>query len=372
MGERKKIVIPKKYIAQYGKVNTIWSYSKVTSLDNCPWEYYLGRILKKQGSENIYAVCGSIAHDILEDLYNGKIKYEDMKDRFDKEFIVVEISDFHFYSDPAKDLKAKKKYKECILNFFENHIPVKTKVINEQEIWIDVCGNIFIGYVDAIHKDEEGCYVITDYKTSSMTEYVGKKKEIKAKQLQLYGLGLLQMGVPIDKIKLRWNFLKYVQVNIKYKLKSGTEKEKSMIGERIAWVDKVKTQLKKDIIQFYECDDIEATIKLNECITNNNLDTLDKEISKNYTLSDAYVYADLTEEEVTNLEVFLLERIKQIESKGKKEELWNIEPFAEPSFYCNVLCGHKKHCKYYKEAMEKKEEVVKYEEDVLKELMDIL
>ena len=77
MSERRKIVIPKKYIDKYGDENIkMWSFSKISSFsDGCSWEYYLSRILKKKGINNSYAILGGICHDILESFYNGEIKY---------------------------------------------------------------------------------------------------------------------------------------------------------------------------------------------------------------------------------------------------------------------------------------------------------
>ena len=215
---RTEIKIPKKYIDKYGDKIKLWSYSKLGTYHNCKHEYYLNRILKYKSKDNIYNLCGGIAHDILEDLYNSKIEYEDMCNIFESNFLAVEVGNYKFTSDKEANNRMTKKYKDCLVDFFKTHNKVDGKVLCEREIWADINGNIFIGYVDAIHK-EEGVYIITDYKTSSISEYKGKKLKEKQKQLLLYALALYQLGIPLENIKVRWNFLKYK--NVSYIQKNG-------------------------------------------------------------------------------------------------------------------------------------------------------
>ena len=60
--------------------NILWSWSRYHCYkqDNC--EYYLKYILheKEDRTNSIYCVSDSNIHDIIENLYTGKIKYEDM------------------------------------------------------------------------------------------------------------------------------------------------------------------------------------------------------------------------------------------------------------------------------------------------------
>ena len=72
----------------------------------------------------------------------------------------------------------------------------------------------------------------------------GAKAENESGQLVLYAIGLNQQGIPMDKIKIRWNFLKYV--TIQYEQKNGTVKtrevERCKIGESLQ--SNAKTWLK--------------------------------------------------------------------------------------------------------------------------------
>lgn len=295
MGDRREIVIPERYINKYGKDNiNMWSFSKISSYsDGCQWEYYLSRILKKQGISNSYGVLGGICHEVLEDFYNGKIKYEDMKEIFETKWLECEMLGIKLYGDEAKNTKMMAEYKQDILNFFETHQVSEGKKISESEIWIDLehGGDICIGYIDSILK-ENGKYIIEDYKTSTL--YKGNDIYAHQKQLLLYTLGLNQLGIPLDQIAIRWNFLKYTNVTFTHMINvSYVEKDKPKTSccLKSEWVSKVKTQLKKDIVEYYANQgQVFATKELkamiDKCVEDNSLESLPKAIQDMYVLED--------------------------------------------------------------------------------------
>ena len=437
MSERKEIIRPKKLIEKYGEDFTIWSYSRLSTFKNCQHEYYLSRILKKENENNYWAILGKLSHDALEDFYNGKIKYDDMLTRFEHNFLDYEMSDLKFVKDEAQNERMIRKYKDCMVHFFKNHYIVPFKVISEREVWIDLGIAAFIGYIDAIHKDEDGNFVITDYKTSSMgAEYKGENLLNKQEQLLLYALALHQMGVPLDKIKIRWNFLKYTNINYNHMinvtyLKNGKhttscvkkleliskiapQLKKDMlehdpdadqkevnaaikqwkldndfsnlpqwlqdrytlspvvkIGERHKWVESIKTQLKKDLIE-YGLSDMEAEIMYLDCVESNSLDGVPVEVFTNYVLQDAYVYGEVNKENIDRLVDNMTKAIKEIQAKGIDDSSqWeeNKTLTDKSMYYCNNLCGVKKECKFHIEYIN---ELKKQNEEYQKEDIDIL
>lgn len=433
MAERRKIVIPQIYKDKYGDYFPLWSYSKVSGIRSCVWEYYLGRILKKKGDSNIYSELGTSAHDCLESFYKGEIPFEGMLEKFEKDFLNVEMCDYKFSADEERHYKMSDDYKSCVTNFFKTHDIIPYKLLTEKEIWIDVNGNVFFGYIDAIHKEDDGTFIITDWKTSTI--YKGSQVYEHQKQLLLYALGMNQLGIPIEKIKIRWNFLKYVNINFTHMVNvTYTEttpketKEKTSCCLRSEWVSKVKTQLKKDIVSYYENEENrtfttkELKAMIDRCVLYNNLDYLPKEIKDkyvladvvktakrsawtkespiqtqlrkdlklagvddvsiemllfdcaeanslepikdkvditNYKFNDGYVYGVINDETIQDLINELCGDIELINSKNKEDEKdWEREPIGEAdSFYCSVLCGHRKNCKYYKDY---KDEKLKY------------
>lgn len=367
MSSRKERKVPKKFIEKYGDSFPIWSFSRVNSFNNCIFEYYLSRIKKLNSKDNIYTVTGNVVHQIIEDFYNNKIKYNDMIDKFESDFLDIEISDYKFSSDETRNINMRDKYKNCVTHFFKNHIPVKEKVLTEKEIWIDVDGHVFMGYVDAIHKDSDGNIIITDYKTSTI--YKGNKIPEQSKQLLLYALGLNQNGIKLDKIKCRWSFLKYVDIT--YKQKNG--KYKTTTAERNKWVEKIKTPLKRDLKEIYQMEDWEADIKIDKLIKENSLYELSSEIKNKYKLNDCYVYIDINEDAINKLKQDLIETVRGILSRSRDENDWqrdDIQPSEE--FYCSVLCGQKSNCKYFKDYIKNKNDNMVVEDEIIKDIDELL
>ena len=454
MTDRKKITPPPHIVKKYGKDFPIWSYSRLSTFHNCLWEYYLGKIKGLDDEDNIYSLCGTCSHDILEKFYNDEIKYEDMVGEFENNFLDIEVSDYKFSSDEDKNNKMTKNYKDSMIHFFKNHIPVKHKILTEREVWIEVGNNVFIGYIDAIHKEND-TYIITDYKTSSISEFKGEKLKEKQKQLLLYAEGLHQLGISLEKIKIRWNFLKYTNINIKHMVNI-TYKEngklKTSCVKRNEWVSKIKTQLKKDIKEYNpEISNKELKNIIDLCVNSNNINNIPdninnreniingyvlsdviktgtrynwvntptlitqlrkdlkevidednlaeieiilidaikenslKPLSKyldinNYVLEDAYVYGEVNQENVDNLISEMCDDINKINRKGMEVEEWSIDGIDKnKEYYCNVLCGYKKHCDYYTEYLKELKEYTaegclekQSDNDILKELEGLL
>jgi len=437
MAERQKVKIPKKYTDAYGKYIKLWSYSRISTFHNCPYEYYLGRIMRIKGEDNIYSILGTCGHQILQDCYEGNAKFEDMPKIFDENFLEVETSNYKFTSNEEDNTRMRNKYKDCVRFFLEHHQIMSDKVLIERCIWVDIKGNIFIGYIDAIHKEGDDI-IITDFKTSSISGYKGKKLEEKQKQLLLYALGINQLGTPLEKIKVRWLFLKYQNIRYTHKInvtylkgekvttslldkdswvngvKTQLKKDLASfytdkstkeikiiledcinsnslvsvdssihelytlwdcvkIGEGNKWVDAIKTQLKKDIVSFYECEEWEADIKISECIESNSLSTLDKSVQDLFMLEDCYVYGEVTQDTINDLIDGMADDIKTITSFGKEEKSWEIECISKDmEFYCNKLCGLKAHCKYYTEYIKTLNTQEIEDDELMKELEGLM
>lgn len=320
----------------------IWSWSKINCFHTSPYEYYLKyiKMAKEDRANSIYMTTGGLAHNILEKFYTNEIAYDDMLGQFEDGWTVaVDIADLKFdRTDEEKNTKIKDKYYENLIHFFNNHTVLKNKPIIEQFVKIKVDGNLFQGYIDCAFKDDDGCINIVDFKTSSI--YKGAKAENECGQLVLYALGLNQQGTPMDKIKICWNFLKYV--TIQYQQKNGTvktrESERCKIGESLQ--SNAKTWLK----HFgYEPD--EYLMKL---LDTNSIDCLPEEVREKYVISDCYCYIDLNEklvEKWTNHVSVLIKDIILREADYKETHsdacFWDTdESVKEQSYYFANLCSY--------------------------------
>lgn len=323
-------------------VDRIWSWSKINCFHTSPYEYYLKYIkkAKEDRANSIYTTTGGLAHDILEKLYTNQIEYDKMLELFEDGWTVaVDIADLKFdRTDEEKNVKIKDKYYKNLVHFFENHTILKNKPIIEQFVKIKVDGNLFQGYIDCCFRDDDGYINIVDFKTSSI--YKGAKAENECGQLVLYALGLNQQGIPFDKIRICWNFLKYV--SIQYQQKNGTiktrEVERSEIGDSLQ--SNAKTWLK----HFgYEPDEY-----LKQLLDTNDISCLPEEVREKYVISDCYVYVDLTDKLIEKWTTHVSTVIKDIELREAdyKENhsdacFWDTdESVKKESYYFANLCSY--------------------------------
>lgn len=323
-------------------VNRIWSWSKFNCFHISPYEYFLKYIKKAEEDRTdcIYTTTGSIAHDILERYYSGELAYQDMINDFEDGWITaVNIADMKFdRNSPEKNDSISQKYFEDLQHFFKNHVPLKYKPMVEQFIKAKIDGNLFQGYIDICFKDEERNIHIVDWKTSSI--YKGTKAEQECGQLIVYAIGLNQQGIPMDKIKVCWNFLKYV--SIQYQQKNGTVKtrevERCKIGESLQ--SNAKAWLKAGGY------DVDKYLKL--LLDTNSIECLPDDVRENYVISDCYVYVPLTDKLIdkwiTEIAITLKDimlREEDYKETGNDKVFWDTEESIKAqSYYFATLCGY--------------------------------
>lgn len=328
--------IKKKY-----NVDRLWSWSRMNTFLNSKYEYLLKYILKAKEDrcDSCYTTLGTICHDTLDRFYEGEIKYEDMISDYNDGFTTaITIADLKFNrSDEEKNKSIGEKYNENLKHFFQNHTVYDKKLLIEKPVVVDIGGNVFIGYIDALYKDDD-YYHIIDFKSSSI--YTGNKLEENSGQLTIYAIALNQMGIPLDKIKPCFNFLKYC--TIRYEQKNGAVKyrntERCKIGESLQ--SNAKTWLK----HFgYEPDEY-----LKEMLDTNGIQCLPEEVREKYEITDCHVYIDLTEKLVqkwTDLIVTTLKDIELREADYKETHsdkcFWDDEESVnKQSYYYANLCSY--------------------------------
>lgn len=337
--------IKKKY-----NVKRLWSWSRMNTYMTSKFEYLLKYILKSKEDrcDSCYTTLGTICHNTLDKFYEGEIKYEDMIDDYNDGFTTaITIADLKFNrSDEEKNKSIGEKYNENLIHFFKNHTVYKYKLLVEKPIVININGNIFIGYIDALYKDDDGYYHIIDFKSSSI--YTGKTLEENSGQLTIYAIGLNQMGIPLDKIKVEFNFLKYC--TIRYEQKNGAIKyrnvERCKIGESLQ--SNARTWLK----HFgYEPDEY-----LMKMLDTNSIDCLPDKVKEKYEITDCHVDIGLNNKLVQKWTDLIDVTIQDIELREKDyEEIKSVQCFWDDeesvkaqSYYFANLCGYsaQKHLPY--------------------------
>lgn len=325
-------------------VSRIWSWSKWNCFHTSPYEYFLKYILhkKEDRTDCIYTTTGGIAHDIMERRYTGKLPYEQMIDDFEDGWVTAfNIAEMKFdRNSPEKNDKISQKYYENLKHFFMNHTPLKYKPVIEQFVKAQIGDNLFQGYIDVCFKDDEGNFNILDWKTSSI--YKGKKAENECGQLVVYAIGLNQQGVPMDKIHICWNFLKYV--SIQYEQANGAVKTREV--ERCKIGESLQTNAKMWLKKLGYTDQVDDYLKL--LLDTNDIKCLPKEVQEKYIISDCYVYVPLTDELINRWKETIISTINDIELREKDYEethsdkaFWDTDESVEAqSYYFSTLCGY--------------------------------
>lgn len=345
---------------KYG-VSRIFSWSRVNTYMTSKYEYYLKYVkhVKEDRTDCGYAPLGSIAHDTLDAFYEGDISYEDMIDQFEDGWLTaIDIADLKLdRNDEEHDASIKAKYKEDLQIFFKNHIKYEHKLLIEKPVIAQVGDNVFVGYIDALFKDDNGCYNIIDFKTSSM--YKGKTLEEHSGQLTIYGLGLVQAGIPLDKVKICFNFLKYC--NVQYHQKNGAVKERQV--ERYKLGDSLKTNVKMWLkADGYSEDEIDDYLKL--LIDTNTIDVLPDDVRNKYVITDCHVFIPFTQELIDKWTDTIVSTIQDINMREKDYEetksdaaFWDSEEDVKAqSYYFSTLMGYSANLhKPYKEYLDKLE-----------------
>ena len=148
--------------------NMVWSYSRVSTYDHCPYEFFLKYIVNNDdeylAEGNFFAEVGSFVHSILEKVFNDELKIREMPNYFSDEF------DSNVFYE-VNQSTMEKTFENCLNYFLEEDFDwlKEYQVIGvEKKIYTDIGGNKFIGFIDLLlrHKETKDI-VIVDHKSSA-------------------------------------------------------------------------------------------------------------------------------------------------------------------------------------------------------------
>lgn len=330
----------------------LWSWSKWNSFCTSPYEYYLKYIHKPRVEEDrtdcIYTTTGSIAHEIMEKYYTGEIQYKDMINLFEDGWIMAtDILNLKFdRNSEEKNENIKNKYYLDLKHFFETHTNLdetfkKDSICIEDFITAEIKGNLFQGYIDAYATDKEGNIHILDFKTSTI--YKGEKAEENCGQLVVYAIGMSQKGIPIDKIRIGWDFLKYATIECKqlplHKITFQNAKGEVKIKE--IEKDKIFSTLKATIkglckkLNFNETKAEKELKKLEESQSINQLDSELKQYISEEILEVESKFRDIERSKIgESLQAAVKKLLKKFEYSLEDIERYSAELLSSNDINC--------------------------------------
>lgn len=199
---------------------SIYSHSKISTFEQCPFKYklrYIDKIIPAI-EKTIESHLGSVVHSTLEWIYKTIIQdnktpnieeiitYYSIKwqDEFSNEILIVK-----------KELNEKDYFQkgvEFLTNYYQKYYPFKDGTIEcEKKINIQLDENTKIqGFIDRlVHNTETGEYEIHDYKTSNSLPT--KEKIETDRQLALYSIAIKEIYGEDKSICLIWHYLAHNQ-----------------------------------------------------------------------------------------------------------------------------------------------------------------
>ncbi|ATF13558.1 hypothetical protein A616_16710 [Brevibacillus brevis X23] len=338
----------------------VYSFSKLGTFNNCQYEYYNTYILKNKGIENCYTLLGSTIHNGIELIYSGEQNEDTFKNKYYNKLTELELLGINFPND-----KIKASWVADVNHFYENFKKMDKKMLLEKHIIFEISDGIWMqGYIDSISPSELGKpYIdILDWKTSS--KFTGKKLTEAGRQLLMYKVGL-ESTSNFKVNKVAWFMIKYI-----YVCSNGKSKVKKKMCNRGKWVKEMRDSLEKDLLKL-QMETFEIELLLDKAVQDNNINCLPNEVRGKYWLEDCIVEYEITEERINEFKEYIIDTIKEIESKNIEEESeWiAVEIDSKNSFYCSVLCGHRKTCKYYKQYLD--ENANKFDKKTKKDGFDL-
>jgi putative RecB family exonuclease len=234
-------------------MDKIYSYSKISTFENCPYKFKL-KYIDKISPEivgTIEAHLGKAVHSSLEWLYNLVIKKEIPK--LDELLIhYKEIWQKEYNSNIViinKNLKEEDYFNKGIIfliNYYNSNLPFNDGTIEcEKKIFLNLDKEKnykLIGYIDRFsYNSEKKEYEIHDYKTANSLPT--KEKIETDKQLPLYSIAIKEILTKVERekeISLNWHYLAYSKkISIK-RNNEQLEKIKKEVIEKINEIESTK------------------------------------------------------------------------------------------------------------------------------------
>lgn len=174
----------------------VWSYSRLTAYEHCPFSWYRRYIEGETGEGSFYADNGKAMHEVFDALIKGKVSFEDAPSLY--------LEKYEAITTYVKQDIMDKTFDTCInylCNIDENVLDDYEVVGSEIKLDFLIYGYRFTGFVDLLLRDKDGNLIVVDHKSSDPflkkngEPYAKTKEQFEnyVKQLSLYCYGVFQI-----------------------------------------------------------------------------------------------------------------------------------------------------------------------------------
>ncbi len=228
----------------------IYSHSKISTFENCPYQYKLKYIdkIKPEIQTTIEAFMGDLVHRTLEKLYKDK-KFrrrvsKDILLKYYRELWEKEYSDDILVAKRDQGL-TEENYRRMGLKFISDYYD-KYKPFEEMRIlgletqdkMTLPDGNQWHVRIDKLGCDSEGNYFVCDYKTNSRMK--DQEEADSDRQLAMYSIWVKDKFEDVKSVKLVWYMLAFNKNVTSERTEEQLKKLQNEIVEKIKKIENAK------------------------------------------------------------------------------------------------------------------------------------
>lgn len=338
----------------WNKGVNVYSFSKLSSIEECLYGAYLTYILKQKGKDSCYSLAGSATHDKLEQITIGTATEKDLLPTIQATLDELEILGLPFPKDRQGKDSIRDGWVADMEYFCKHYVKPKGKFETEKFFLYRTDEDIYMqGFIDLIHIHKDDSISIYDYKTSSMFS----KEELphKARQLVIYALAEEQKGNKVKKVA--WIMLKFSKIDFVGKKTSRSVKETEI--SKVIENKKIVEELEKHIIYKLEqlgYDEVDIECIMKKAKEENEIPD---EVVDQFKVRPYVMEYEITEEVKQECIDWINNTAKMWENLDKSKK-FKFPPRSftktqkngkevDASFFCNNLCNHRMTCEFIKE-----------------------
>jgi len=230
---------------------SIYSHSRVSTFENCPYQYKLKYVDKAEPEipETIEIFMGKRVHETLEKLYKDK-KFKKLvskatllkfyKDNWDKEY----SEDILVVKENLTANNYRKMGMKFIEDYYDKYKPFNQLTILDLETQDRMTlsdGNQWHVRIDKFACDDKGNYYVCDYKTNATMK--DQEEADSDRQLAMYSIWVKDKFKDAKSVKLLWHMLAFNKEVISERT---PEQEKKLQEDVMQLIKKIETATKED------------------------------------------------------------------------------------------------------------------------------
>lgn len=170
----------------------VWSYSRITAYEDCPYRFYLKYIKKLKGVRHFFSDYGSFMHLIIQKFLTGELKCSEIVGYYLTNFrrnVVGRAPNQNIFNN----------YFQQGLEYLKNAEMPSGEIIGvEKEVSFDLKGKEFIGYIDMVSRNQ-GIDIVDNKSRALKPRSNRKKPTISDEELDKYLRQLYIYAIPIEK-----------------------------------------------------------------------------------------------------------------------------------------------------------------------------